>query len=45
MIGALDGAASGETVTIRLSPPHRDVFATISDEEGVVRLTAGGVRV
>ena len=45
MIGALDGAASGETVTIRLSPPHRDVFATISDEEGVVRLTADGVRV
>lgn len=45
MIGALDGAAEGETVTIRLSPPHRDVFATISNESGVARLTAGGVRV
>lgn len=44
MIVALDRAEAGDSVTIRLSPPHRDVFATISDEAGVVRLRAGGGR-
>ncbi|WJY99989.1 hypothetical protein CHAN_06875 [Corynebacterium hansenii] len=44
MIGALDRSEAGESVTIRLSPPHRDVFATISDASGVVRLAADGTR-
>ncbi|MFD5868638.1 hypothetical protein ACFWGD_08505 [Corynebacterium sp. NPDC060344] len=44
MISALDHAVDGDAVTIRLSPPHRAVFATISDESGVARLAADGGR-
>lgn len=42
MIRALDRAAAGESVTIRLSPPHREIFATISDATGVRRFAADG---
>lgn len=43
-LGAVDRASSGH-VTIRLLPPGRTVFATVTDETGILRFTADGRRI